>query len=95
MRRLVASILDFILKVAPFCYKFIGHTNLLTPWSRVLLEKLRVRSASQEIPRILWDPKVHHRVHKSSPPAPILIQMNPIHINPSGISDYHVARMGR
>jgi hypothetical protein len=25
-------------------------TNKLTPWSRVLLEKLRVRSASQEIP---------------------------------------------
>jgi hypothetical protein len=30
----------------------------LTPWSRVLLEKLRVRSASQEIPRILWNPNV-------------------------------------
>jgi hypothetical protein len=29
------------------------HTNLLTPWSRVLLEKLTVNfAASQEIPRI-------------------------------------------
>jgi ATP-dependent DNA helicase PIF1 len=40
---------------------------LLTPWSRVLLEKLRVSSASQEIPCILRNPKAHHRVHKSSP----------------------------
>ena len=32
---------------------------LLTPWSRVLLEKLAGFAANQEIPRILWNPKVH------------------------------------
>jgi len=35
-------------------------TYLLTPWSRVLLEKLTGFAASQEIPRILWNPKVHY-----------------------------------
>jgi hypothetical protein len=35
-------------------------TYLLTPWSRVLLEKLTGFAANQEIPRILWNPKVHY-----------------------------------
>ena len=40
---------DFIAEVA---LKFLLLTYLLTPWSRVLLEKLTGSAASQEIPRI-------------------------------------------
>ena len=54
------------------------YTYLLTVWSTVLLEKLTGFAANQEIPRILWNPKVHYRTHKRPPPVPILSQPHPV-----------------
>ena len=65
-------------------------TYLLTPWSRVLLERLPGFAANQEIPRILWNPKVHYRTHKRPPPFPILSQLHPVPTTPSNFLKIHL-----
>lgn len=41
------------------------------------------RSDSQEISRILWNSKIHYRIHKHPQPDINLINMNPVHTLPS------------
>ena len=60
---------------------FIKHKSKFNSYSMERSPSWEARrfSASQEIPRILWNLKVHCRVHIISPTVPILSHINPFH----------------
>jgi hypothetical protein len=69
------------MSVVPYIIYIIAHLHLLlhTPWCRILFEKLIVTQLIKKYPAFfIWNPKVHHVVHKSLPLDPILRQLNPV-----------------
>jgi hypothetical protein len=46
-------------------------------------------AATQELPSILRNLRVHYHVHKSPPLVPTLSQIDPVHTTPSYLSKIH------
>jgi hypothetical protein len=71
------------------CWKSHGRPSLCPcPSLRYLLHAAKSFweanrfSASQNIPRISWNPKVHYLVDKWPPPVPVLSHINSVHAPP-------------
>jgi hypothetical protein len=47
-------------------------------------------AATRELPSILWNPKIHYRVHKNPPVVLILTQINPVHTTSSYLTKTHL-----
>jgi len=52
--------------------------------------KVNQFSASQEIPRILWNPKAHYNIHNFRPPVPILSKIDALLLLTSHLLKIHL-----
>ena len=73
-----------------FFHKYLIYTYLFT-YSMVQIPSWEANwfAASQEIPRISRNPKVHYRTHKRPPAFSILAHPNPVHIPTSHLLEIH------
>ena len=67
-----------------FCYLLTYSMKQSPSW------KANRFSASQEIPRALWNLKVHYRIIKCPPTVPILSQIDPVHSPTSHFLQSHI-----
>ena len=74
-----------------YLYNIIYYYTYLLTYSMVQSPSWEANwfAASQKIPRIWRNPKVHYRTHKRPPPVSILGQPNPVHIPTSHLLDIH------
>jgi hypothetical protein len=60
-------------------YKYRELLTLLSPWSRVLPQKLSDPQLVKKFLRLLWNSVVYFRIYKCPPPVFIPRQINPVH----------------
>ena len=57
--------------------------SIVPSWCIGITDFLEDNRSGQDIFSILWNPKIHYRIHKCPPPAPVMSQINPMAPHPT------------